>query len=230
MAPRATRRSGTSTSSSRPCPSASRSSTPSSPSSTRSPRGHAILASNTSSLSITEIGGGDQRPDKVVGFHYFYPGLDHAADRDRRRRRHLGRDVGAAVNFAQAIRKQPITCAEVPGFVVNRILNAGISEVWREQEEKGLSIKASTRASAPPTSCRWALRPGQPARPGHVLHVAEHLHESYGDRFYVPTGLQRLVAEGKLGAKTAATASTRRRASPRSTATPSPTSTTSSSC
>src|SRR5438046_236479 len=47
----------------------------------------------------------------------------------------------AAVTFAQAIRKQPITCAEVPGFVVNRILNAGISEVWREQEEKGLSIK-----------------------------------------------------------------------------------------
>jgi enoyl-CoA hydratase/3-hydroxyacyl-CoA dehydrogenase len=47
----------------------------------------------------------------------------------------------AAVTFAQAIKKQPITCAEVPGFVVNRILNAGISEVWREQERKGLSIK-----------------------------------------------------------------------------------------
>ena len=35
-----------------------------------------------------------------------------------------------------------------------------------------------------------------------VLHVAEHLHESYGDRFYVPKGMQQLVADGKLGAKT----------------------------
>ena len=89
--------------------------------------GHAILASNTSSLSITEIGGATKRPEKVVGFHYFYPasvmplieiveGDDTAAE-----------TVSAAVNFAQAIRKQPITCTEVPGFVVNRILNAGIS-------------------------------------------------------------------------------------------------------
>src|SRR4029077_21002946 len=104
--------------------------------------GHAILASNTSSLSITEIGEATLRPDKVVGFHYFYPaslmplieiveGKDPSAE-----------TVTAAVTFAQAIRKQPITCAEVPGFVVNRILNSGISEVWRLQEERGLSIKA----------------------------------------------------------------------------------------
>jgi hypothetical protein len=47
----------------------------------------------------------------------------------------------AAINFAQAIKKNPITCGEVPGFVVNRILNSGISEIWRAQEEQGLSIK-----------------------------------------------------------------------------------------
>src|SRR3954464_9245698 len=165
--------------------------------------GHAILASNTSSLSITEIGEATHRPDKVVGFHYFYPasimplieiveGDDTSAE-----------TVSAAVNFAQAIRKQPITCAEVPGFVVNRILNSGISEVWREQEEKGLSIKAIDEgvgaANVVPMGPYFlvnllGLDP--------VLHVAEHLRESYGDRFYVPEGLQRLVAEGKLGAKT----------------------------
>src|ERR1700745_3766451 len=103
--------------------------------------GHAILASNTSSLSITEIGEATNRPDQVVGFHYFYPasvmplvevieGDDTPQD-----------TVPAALNFAQTIKKQPITCAEVPGFVVNRILNSGIAEIWREQEEKGLSIK-----------------------------------------------------------------------------------------
>src|SRR5690349_2427750 len=165
--------------------------------------GHTILASNTSSLSITEIGEATHRPDKVVGFHYFYPasimplieiveGDDTSAE-----------TVGAAVNFAQAIRKQPITCAEVPGFVVNRILNSGISEVWREQEEKGLSIKAIDEgvgaANVVPMGPYFLVNL---LGLDTVLHVAEHLHESYGDRFYVPKGLQRLVADGKLGAKT----------------------------
>ncbi len=165
--------------------------------------GHAILASNTSSLSITEIGAVTNRPDKVVGFHYFYPasvmplieiveGDDTSAE-----------TVSAAVNFAQAIRKQPITCAEVPGFVVNRILNAGISEIWREQEEKGLSIKAIDdgvgAASVVPVGPYFLV---DLLGLDTVLLVAEHLHESYGDRFYVPTAMQRLVAQGKLGAKT----------------------------
>lgn len=166
--------------------------------------GHAILASNTSSLSITEIGEATLRPDKVVGFHYFYPaslmplieiveGEDTSAE-----------TVTAAVTFAQAIRKQPITCAEVPGFVVNRILNSGISEVWRAQEEQGLSIKAIDEG----VGASGAV----PVGPYHlvnllgldtVLHVAEHLAESYGDeRFYVPAGMRKLVSEGKLGAKT----------------------------
>jgi enoyl-CoA hydratase/3-hydroxyacyl-CoA dehydrogenase len=166
--------------------------------------GHAILASNTSSLSITEIGEATLRPDKVVGFHYFYPaslmplieiveGEDTSAE-----------TVTAAVTFAQAIRKQPITCAEVPGFVVNRILNSGISEVWRAQEEQGLSIKAIDEG----VGAAGVV----PVGPYHlvnllgldtVLHVAEHLAESYGDeRFYVPAGMQKLVSEGKLGAKT----------------------------
>jgi enoyl-CoA hydratase/3-hydroxyacyl-CoA dehydrogenase len=165
--------------------------------------GHAILASNTSSLSITEIGEATNRPDKVVGFHYFYPasimplieiveGDDTSAE-----------TVGVAVNFAQAIRKQPITCAEVPGFVVNRILNSGISEIWREQEEKGLSIKRIDEgvgaASVVPMGPYFLVNL---LGLDTVLHVAEHLRESYGDRFYVPKGMQRLVADGKLGAKT----------------------------
>ena len=103
--------------------------------------GHAILASNTSSLSITEIGEATLRPDKVIGFHYFYPASIMPLIEIVEGEETSAETVGAAVTFAQAIRKQPITCAEVPGFVVNRILNSGSSEVWREQEEKGLSIK-----------------------------------------------------------------------------------------
>src|SRR3954463_11569320 len=103
--------------------------------------GHAILASNTSSLSITEIGDATLRPDKVVGFHYFYPAsimplIEVIEGEDT-----SSETIQDAVTFAQAIKKQPITCAEVPGFVVNRILNATIGEIWRDQEEQGLSIK-----------------------------------------------------------------------------------------
>ncbi len=166
--------------------------------------GHAILASNTSSLSITEIGEATLRPDKVVGFHYFYPASLMPLIEIVEGEETSAETVTAAVTFAQSIRKQPITCAEVPGFVVNRILNSGISEVWRAQEEQGLSIKLIDEG----VGAAGVV----PVGPYHlvnllgldtVLHVAEHLAESYGDeRFYVPAGMQKLVSERKLGAKT----------------------------
>ncbi len=164
--------------------------------------GHAVLATNTSALSISEIGAATLRPEKVVGFHYFYPasimplveiveGDDTAPD-----------TVSVAFNFAQAIRKQPIVCTEIPGFVVNRVLNSGMSEIWRAQEERGLSIKKIDEAIGdknvmpmPPFFLIDLLGLDT------VLHVAEHLQEAYGDRFYVSKGMQKLVADGKLGAK-----------------------------
>ena len=166
--------------------------------------GHAILASNTSSLSITEIGEATLRPEKVVGFHYFYPASIMPLIEIVEGEETSAETVGAAVTFAQAIRKQPITCAEVPGFVVNRILNSGISEIWREQEEKGLSIKEIDEgvgaAGVMPVGPYYLVNL---LGLDTVLHVAEHLVESYGEeRFYVPKGMQKLVADGKLGAKT----------------------------
>jgi enoyl-CoA hydratase/3-hydroxyacyl-CoA dehydrogenase len=165
--------------------------------------GHAILSSNTSSLSITEIGDATLRPDKVVGFHYFYPAsimpLIEVIEGDDT----SSETVQAAITFAQAIKKQPITCAEVPGFVVNRILNSGISEIWRDQEEQGLSIKKIDEgvgaANVVPMGPFFLINL---LGLDTVLHVAEHLEASYGDRFYVHQGMKRLVEEGKLGAKT----------------------------
>jgi enoyl-CoA hydratase/3-hydroxyacyl-CoA dehydrogenase len=165
--------------------------------------GHAILATNTSSLSITEIGDATLRPDKVVGFHYFYPAsvmpLIEIIEGDDTSQE----TMQAAITFAQAIKKQPITCAEVPGFVVNRILNAGIGEVWREQESKGLSIKKIDEgigaAYVVPMGPYFLINL---LGLDTVYHVAEHLNESYGDRFYLPKGMGNLVQQGKLGAKT----------------------------
>jgi len=163
--------------------------------------GHAILASNTSSLSIAEMADATLRPHKVVGFHFFYPAsvmplveiVAGVTDEET---------IEAAVNFAQTIRKQPIVCEEVPGFVVNRILNSAVGEIWRAQEEQGLSIKKIDEAVGAQNVA--------PMGPfflvdllglDTVFHVAEHLNESYGDSFYVHQGMKKLVSEGKLGAK-----------------------------
>jgi len=164
--------------------------------------GHAILASNTSSLSITEMGEVTLRPDKVVGFHFFYPAsvmplVEVVVGEDT-----SPETATASYNFAQAIKKQPIVCGEVPGFVVNRILMATIGELWRAQEEQGLSLKAIDEAIA-----AAQVAPMGPffltdlLGLDTALHVAEHLSESYGETFYVHQGLKRLVADGKLGAK-----------------------------
>ena len=166
--------------------------------------GHAILASNTSSLSITEIGEATLRPEKVIGFHYFYPASIMPLIEIVEGEETSAETVAATITFAQSIRKQPITCVEVPGFVVNRILNSGISEVWREQEEKSLSIKQIDEgvgaAGVVPVGPYYLVNL---LGLDTVLHVAEHLVESYGEeRFYVPKGMQKLVADGKLGAKT----------------------------
>jgi enoyl-CoA hydratase/3-hydroxyacyl-CoA dehydrogenase len=166
--------------------------------------GHAILASNTSSLSISEMAEATLRPDKVVGFHYFYPaslmplieiieGDDTSAE-----------TLATAVSFAQAIRKQPIVCAEVPGFVVNRILTAGMSEIWRAQEQNDLSIKAIDEgvgaAGVVPMGPYFLINL---LGLDTVLHVAEHLADAYGEeRFHVPRCMRELVSQRRLGAKT----------------------------
>ena len=165
--------------------------------------GHAILASNTSSLSITEMGEATLRPEKVVGFHFFYPASVMPLLEIVEGEYTSEETVEAALNFAQAIKKQPITCGEVPGFVVNRILNSAVGEVWRAQEEGGLSIRKIDEAVSSQN-----LAPMGPFVLGDmlgldtILHVAEHLQQSLGDRFYVMPEMKEMVEAGNLGAKT----------------------------
>ena len=165
--------------------------------------GHAILASNTSSLSVTEMGEATSRPDKVVGFHFFYPASAMRLIEVIEGEETSLETVQDAVNFATAIRKLPIRCGEVPGFVVNRILNSAVSELWRVQEETGAPIEELDRIvqeskAAPMGPFFLADLLGLDT----VLHVAVHLAESYGDRFFVHREMRDLVAAGHLGVKT----------------------------
>jgi 3-hydroxyacyl-CoA dehydrogenase len=165
--------------------------------------GHAILASNTSALSISEMGEATSRPEKVVGFHFFYPASVMRLIEVIEGEYTSPETAQAATNFAQAIRKMPIRCGESPGFVVNRILNSSVSEIWRYQEESGADIKeidklVAESKVAPMGPFFLADMLGLDT----VLHVAEHLEESYGERFVVHAQMRALVAAGDLGAKT----------------------------
>ena len=165
--------------------------------------GHAILASNTSSLSVTEMAEATLRPDKVCGFHFFYPASMMRLIEVVEGEETSEETVQAAANFAQAIRKMPIRCGEVPGFVVNRILNSAVSEVWRVTEEEGLAVEEVDKlikdsGSVPMGPFFLTDLLGLDT----VLHVAEHLRESYGERFYVSSRMKELVEAGNLGQKT----------------------------
>jgi 3-hydroxyacyl-CoA dehydrogenase len=165
--------------------------------------GHAILASNTSSLSVTEMGEATIRPDKVCGFHFFYPASMMRLIEVIEGEESSEETIQTAANFAQQIRKTAIRCGEVPGFVVNRILTSAMSEVWRVTEEEGLEVeevdKVLKESGAVPMGPFFLT---DLLGLDTVLHVAEHLDESYGDRFFVSARMRELVEAGNLGQKT----------------------------
>lgn len=165
--------------------------------------GHAILASNTSGLSITEIADATQRPDKVVGFHFFWPAsfmrLIEVIEGDET----SAETAQAATTFAQQIKKMPIRAAECPGFVVNRILVSTASEIWRYQDETGVPVEEidefiKEKAQMPMGPFRVADMSGLDT----VVKVARDMRDAYGDRFYVHRGMEERLERGELGAKT----------------------------
>src|SRR5919108_4205805 len=161
--------------------------------------GHAILASNTSGLSITEIGEVTNRPDKVVGFHFFWPAsymrLVEVIESDDT----SPETAQATANFAQQIKKMPVRCGECPGFVVNRILISMASEFWRYQDESGVPVEAIDQAIAdskiaPMGPFRLADMTGLDT----TVKVAKDMREAYGERMYVHRRMEELVEQGFL--------------------------------
>jgi 3-hydroxyacyl-CoA dehydrogenase len=164
--------------------------------------GHAILASNTSGLSITEISDATERPEKVVGFHFFWPASFMRLVEVIEGEETSPETAQAAANFAQQIKKMPIRCGECPGFVVNRILISMASEFWRYQDESGVPVEAIDQAIAdskvaPMGPFRLADMTGLDT----TVKVARDMREAYGDRMYVHRRMEELVEQGNLGAK-----------------------------
>lgn len=171
--------------------------------------GHAILASNTSGIAISDIAVATVRPDKVVGTHYFFPAsvmpLLEIVEGDLT----SPETIATTYAFAQATKKQPIVVGEGPGFTVNRILAAELSEVFRAQQEQGLSIQKideGLKGKALPMG-PFVLMNSLGLDPS--LHLQEQMVEEVdeGDtspsaRFFNHARQAELVAQGDLGAKT----------------------------
>jgi 3-hydroxyacyl-CoA dehydrogenase/enoyl-CoA hydratase/carnithine racemase len=157
-----------------------------------------ILATNTSSLSVTEMAAGLAHPERVVGFHFFNPvailpllEIARAEESD---------DVAVATAFAvgKKLKKSCVLVKDAPAFIVNRVLTRFLGEVTKAVDE-GTSFEVADKALEPlglPMSPFVLL---QLVGPGVALHVAETMHEAYPDRFYVSDNLAKLVAAGKSG-------------------------------
>ena len=156
--------------------------------------GHAILAADTATVSVTEIADATSRPEKVVGFHFARPIAGTRAVEVVEGEYTSPETVQVASRFAQAIRRTPIRCADAPGFVVGRILISCLSEAWRFQEETGVPIEEVDRVLRyAGVATLGAFAVAEAIGADELLLLAEHLHETFGERFHVPRELRRLL-------------------------------------
>lgn len=161
-----------------------------------------MFASNTSSLSITKIGEGLDRP--MIGMHFFNP-----ADRMKLVEVIKGANtpdemVETIKKISVEIGKTPVEVKEAPGFVVNRILIPMINEA--------INVLDAGTASAEDIDVAMQLGASHPMGPLHlgdligldiVLAIMEVLHTETGDDKYAPAALlKKMVADGNLGKKT----------------------------
>jgi 3-hydroxyacyl-CoA dehydrogenase/enoyl-CoA hydratase/carnithine racemase len=157
-----------------------------------------VLATNTSSLSVTEMAAGLAHPERVVGFHFFNPVALLPLLEIIRGERTDDATLATAFAVGKGLKKSAVLVKDAPGFVVNRILNRLMAEVTKAADE-GTPVEVADRALAPlglPMSPFVLL---QLVGPAVALHVAETLHEAFPDRFTVSENLRRLVAAGKPG-------------------------------
>jgi 3-hydroxybutyryl-CoA dehydrogenase len=163
---------------------------------------HAILASNTSSLSVTEIASVTHRAPKVVGMHFFNPvhkmklleivqALETDAD-----------TIATAVEVARRMKKEPVVIKESPGFITSRI-NAMIGNEAFYMLQEGI-------ASAEDIDKALKLGLNHPMGPFELvdlvgldtrLHILEYLHKSLGDKYRPCPLLSQYVKAGRLGRK-----------------------------
>jgi 3-hydroxybutyryl-CoA dehydrogenase len=166
-------------------------------------RPDAVLATNTSALSVSEIAESTKRPDRVVGMHFFNPAPVLPLVEIVRSPRSSDEAVDAAYEWAERAGKQPVRCNDTPGFIVNRILIPLLNDCVRVLDEAGVEPEQMDKAMT--NGAGWPLGPcaliDLIGIDVHV-HASEALHGKLGEpRMAPPERLVRMQAEGNLGRK-----------------------------
>jgi len=163
----------------------------------------AVLATNTSSLSITEIAAATNRPEQVVGMHFFNPVHIMQLVEVVRGERTGARAVSIARAVAEQMGKQSIVVRDSPGFATSRLGIALGNEAMRMVESgvalpEDIDLAMELGYRHPMGPLRLSDIVGLDVR----LAITEHLHrELGGDQFRPPQILRRMVRSGKLGKK-----------------------------
>jgi 3-hydroxyacyl-CoA dehydrogenase len=157
-----------------------------------------LLATNTSSLSVTEMAVDLEHPERVVGLHFFNPVAVLPLVEVVRGAQTDDSSLATALAVAKELKKNAVLVKDAPAFVVNRLLLRMMGEVFAAVDE-GTPIPVADAALKPlglPMSPFMLL---QLVGPPIVLHVAETLHAAFGDRFPTSRNLRALVEAGRTG-------------------------------
>ncbi|MBS7616705.1 3-hydroxyacyl-CoA dehydrogenase [Candidatus Bathyarchaeota archaeon] len=166
---------------------------------------HAILASNTSTLSITEMGNATNRPDKVAGMHFFNPPQLMALVEVIKGEKTSQETINALVELAKKLGKTPVVVRkDVRGFIVNRVLGAVFNEAfWAyhrgEATKEGIDASVKYSGGFPMGWFELADFVGLDI----AYEVGKILYEAYGERFKpCAEVIEPLIKERKFGQKT----------------------------
>jgi 3-hydroxybutyryl-CoA dehydrogenase len=166
-------------------------------------RPDAILATNTSALSVSEIAEATKQPQRVVGMHFFNPAPVLPLVEIVRGRESSAEAVDAAYAWAERAGKQPVRSNDTPGFIVNRILIPLLNDCVRVLDEAGVEPEAMDKAMT--NGAGWPLGPCALIDLIGVdvhVHASAALHDKLGeDRMAPPERLVRMQQEGTLGRK-----------------------------
>jgi 3-hydroxybutyryl-CoA dehydrogenase len=169
-------------------------------------RPDAVLATNTSALSVTEIAEATGHPDRVVGMHFFNPAPVLPLVEIVRARESSPHAVDAAYRWAERAGKRPVRCSDTPGFIVNRILIPLLNDCVRVLDEAGVEPEEMDKAMT--NGVGWPLGPCALLDLIGIdvhIHASEALHGKLGEPRMAPPGrLVEMQSEGNLGRKSGA--------------------------
>jgi 3-hydroxybutyryl-CoA dehydrogenase len=164
----------------------------------------AVLATNTSAISVTAIAAGSAWPERCLGLHFFNPAPLMPLVEVVRAERTDEMSFAAAYELVAACGKQAVRCGDTPGFVVNRLLVPALNDAVRALDEIGVppeEIDAAMTAGA-----GWPMGPFRLIDLIGVdvhVHAAEALHAALPEpRMAPPPRLRRMLDAGLLGRKT----------------------------